>query len=111
MLGDNLKQLRLKKEMTQQQLAELLKINRVTYTQYELNKREPDNATLLEFANFFGVTTDYLLGRTKEPNEVKQIQTIAAHRVDDPSSELPEEARKSLEDFKKFLYEKHGLKY
>lgn len=37
--------------------------------------------------------------------------TIAAHRTDDPTSELPEAARKSIEDFKKFIYEKHGIKY
>ena len=38
-------------------------------------------------------------------------QTIAAHRTDDPTTELPEEARKSIDDFKKFIYEKHGIKY
>jgi transcriptional regulator with XRE-family HTH domain len=38
-------------------------------------------------------------------------QTIAAHRTDDPTNELPPEARKSIEDFKKFIFEKHGIKY
>lgn len=37
--------------------------------------------------------------------------TIAAHRTDDPMDELPEEARKSIEEFKKFIFEKHGIKY
>lgn len=55
----------------------------------------------------------------KLPPEKKRVlktiteadQTIAAHRTDDPSSELPEEARKSIEDFKRFIFEKHGIKY
>lgn len=43
--------------------------------------------------------------------ETQHQQTIAAHRTDDPTSELPEVARESIENFKKFIYEKHGIKY
>lgn len=71
MLGENLKDLRIKKDLTQQQVADLLNINRVTYTQYELNKRDPDTNTLIRLADFFGVTTDDLLGRDK-PNETSE---------------------------------------
>lgn len=63
MLGEKLKDLRTKKDLTQQQVADLLNINRVTYTQYELNRRDPDTATLGHLADFFEVTTDELLGR------------------------------------------------
>ncbi|MDF2873366.1 MAG: transcriptional regulator-like protein [Sporomusa sp.] len=49
------------------------------------------------------------IAETEQP--LPNCQTIAAHRTDDPSSELPEEARKSIEDFKKFIFEKHGVKY
>jgi transcriptional regulator with XRE-family HTH domain len=110
MLGQRLKKLRQAKNHTQQQIADLLKINRVTYTQYELDKREPDNAILSLLADFFGVSTDYLLGRTDDA-QAHKITTMAAHRADDPTSELPEDARKSIEDFKKFIFEKHGVKY
>jgi len=68
MLGDNLRRLRKKKKLTQQQIADLLKINRVTYTQYELNKREPDNSTLDMLADFFKVSVDHLLGRVQQVN-------------------------------------------
>jgi transcriptional regulator with XRE-family HTH domain len=110
MLGERLKQLRADKGLTQQELSDLFKIPRGTYAHYEIGKREPDNATLAQFADFFNVTTDYLLGRTDDPRNYN-IETIAAHRTDDPTSQLPEESRKSLEEFKKFLFEKHGLKY
>lgn len=50
MLGDNLRQLRKDRKLTQQNAADFLKVKRVTYTLYELNKREPDNDTLQRLA-------------------------------------------------------------
>lgn len=37
-----------------------------TYQRYENAEREPDATALLALADYFGVTTDYLLGRTDE---------------------------------------------
>lgn len=37
-----------------------------TYQRYENAEREPDATALLALADYFGVTTDYLLGRTNE---------------------------------------------
>lgn len=104
MLGENLKSLRIKKGLTQQQLADLLKINRVTYTQYELDKREPDNTTLIALADFFNVSTDYLLGREEKDS------TIAAHRTDNPTDDLPKEALDKIEEFKELMRLKYGKK-
>ena len=67
--GDRLKQLREEKKLSQQQLADKLKLNRSTYARYELNKTQPDYDTLEKLANFFGVSTDYLLGR--DDNRIK----------------------------------------
>lgn len=64
MLGDKLKQLRHEKKMTQNELAKILGIPRGTYAHYELNKRTPDYELLIDTAQFFNVSTDYLLGRT-----------------------------------------------
>lgn len=69
---------------------------------------EPDTVSLVAIANSCNVSVDWLVGKS---NVRTPISTIAAHRTDDPTKELPEEAQKSLEDFKKFLFEKHGLKY
>lgn len=103
-LGTNIKKLRTNSGLTQAQLGEKLGLAESTVSLYESGKREPDNKTLINIADFFGVTTDSLLGRTK-------TETIAAHRTDDPTSPLPEEARKSIEDFKRFIFEKYGIKY
>lgn len=61
MLADQLKLLRRKANLTQQQVADLLKIPRGTYTHYEIGKREPNLETLQKLAALFGVTIDYLI--------------------------------------------------
>jgi transcriptional regulator with XRE-family HTH domain len=63
MLYERLIDLRVKSGLTQADIAKILKITRQAYCSYELNKREMDFASLVIIANFFNVTTDYLLGR------------------------------------------------
>ena len=62
-LGKRLKELRIENKMTQKELATALGINSVTYLHYEKSQREPPLALLVAMADYFGVTTDYLLGR------------------------------------------------
>lgn len=62
-LGKRLKNLRKSYELTQEKLADALGISRVNYTRYETDKARPDYETLILLADFFDVTTDYLLGR------------------------------------------------
>ena len=63
-LGQRLKELREEMGLTQKQLAEKMQINSVTYLHYEKEQREPPLALLADFARFFDVTVDYLLGLT-----------------------------------------------
>lgn len=60
--GDILRELLEENNMTQKQLGDALNIAPSTVGNYIRNIREPDYATLLEFARYFGVPTDYLLG-------------------------------------------------
>lgn len=62
-LGKRLKELRKSYGLTQEKLADALSISRVNYTRYETEKARPDYETLILLADFFDVTTDYLLGR------------------------------------------------
>jgi transcriptional regulator with XRE-family HTH domain len=66
-LGQRLKQLRKQRGLSQQEVANRLKINRVTYSQYEVNRRQPDYETLNKIADFYQVSLDYLVGRTDDP--------------------------------------------
>ena len=68
MFKDRLKELRYKKELSQRELASILNMSPSTIAMYETGQREPDAETLSKIADFFGVTIDYLLGRTDNPN-------------------------------------------
>ena len=64
MIGDILKQLRNEKEMTIAKAAETFGVANRTYSSYELEEREPNLSLLIKLADFYNVSTDYLLGRT-----------------------------------------------
>lgn len=60
--GYRLKTLRLKKNLTQQQLAELLGVTKSVISAYENGTRYPAYDVLVKIARIFKVSTDYLLG-------------------------------------------------
>ncbi|MBQ3491155.1 MAG: helix-turn-helix transcriptional regulator [Oscillospiraceae bacterium] len=62
-----LKELRTKKHISQVKLAMDLGMNQNSISRYETGEREADYETLLAFADYFGVSVDYLLGRTDNP--------------------------------------------
>ena len=62
-LAKQLKPLRQSKGMTQKQMAELLGCTEQHYQKIEYGKVNVPATHLIFFADFFGVTTDYLLGR------------------------------------------------
>ena len=59
-----LKELRKQKKISQVKLAMDLNMSQNTISRYENLERQADYATLIRFADYFGVTLDYLLGRT-----------------------------------------------
>ncbi|MBR2970413.1 MAG: helix-turn-helix transcriptional regulator [Clostridia bacterium] len=58
-----LKELRKKRNISQLKLALDLNMNQNTISRYENMERQADYETLVKFAEYFGVTIDYLLGR------------------------------------------------
>ncbi|WP_051331021.1 helix-turn-helix domain-containing protein [Aneurinibacillus terranovensis] len=70
MLGNRLSNLRKRLSLTQDQVSKHLGISRSAYANYESNNREPDNNTLEKFADFYGVTVDYLLGRDNTIHDI-----------------------------------------
>lgn len=61
--GGNIKRLRKNKGLTQQEIADLVHVNRVTYTNWEKGKREPSFENLVKLADLFDVSLDCLFGR------------------------------------------------
>lgn len=72
MLAQRLKELRNRKKRTQQDVAKYLGLTRPAYTAYESGSRNPDYDTLIKIADYFDVTTDYLLGRMPSTEAVKE---------------------------------------
>ena len=62
----NLRKLRLNKGISQQQLANILGTSQQSINQYENHATEPDICTLTQLADFFGTTTDFLIGYTPQ---------------------------------------------
>lgn len=98
-LPERLKMIRTQRGWTQRQVAQKMNISPSTIALYETGDRNPDPLMLKRLADFFNCSVDWLLGRE---------EILAAHRSDDPTQELPAEARQSLEEFKAYIIEKYG---
>ena len=68
-LPQRMKALRLERGWRQEEAAERLALSMSAYCRYELGKREPAASALSRMADVYGVSADYLLGRTdrREP--------------------------------------------
>lgn len=75
----NIQELRELHGISQTELAKQLGVVRSTICQYEKGNRQPDTATLLKLADFFGVTVDYLLGRKDETPASVHAPTTSEH--------------------------------
>lgn len=71
--NERLRELRSKEGISQQELSNRLGFNRATYARYETGNTQPDFDTLQKLADFFDVSTDYLLGRTDKPHSSDRV--------------------------------------
>lgn len=71
--SNRLTSLRKEHNLTQEDLAKLINKKRSTISGYETEGKEPDLETICFFAEYFGVSTDYLLGHSDERNHVETV--------------------------------------
>lgn len=75
-LSERIKELRIEKGLSQDELAKYMAIkNRSTLAGWELGRVSPDHEMIIKLANFFDVSTDYLLGVTSDRKHIENIQT------------------------------------
>lgn len=100
-----LKELRTSKNLFQKEVAEILGIDRTTYSKYENGASEPSHEILLKLAEIFEVSTDYLLGRDK-----KEPTSVSADGLDPELVELikriPDDRMPEVERYLRFQAEK-----
>ena len=105
MIGERLLDLRKDAGLTQDELAEIIKINKHSISSYEREKSEPPDTIKVEIAKYFHVSVDYLLGLTDDPNPYPVY-----HNVFRLPRKFPEEAKRSLADYAEFLNQKYSEK-
>lgn len=68
--SNRLKQLRIERGLTQQQLADILNISKSSINMYERGEREPGFETLEAIADVFNVDMNFLLGKSHVKNQL-----------------------------------------
>lgn len=70
---DRLVQLRKELGLTQEEFAEKIGYTRTAVSAWEIGRNEPSNSDTLKIADFFNVSTDYLLGKS----DVKKLDSLS----------------------------------
>lgn len=73
-----IRELREDNDLTQTYMAKLLNVNQRTYSRYETGEHEISLASLSKIADFYNVSTDYLLDRTdiKKPYPKSKLPNL-----------------------------------
>jgi len=104
MRGDRLKRLRADKKITQGELGKIINVTKVSISGYENGNRSPDTDTLQKIADYFDVSTDFLLGREEKTVPMQDANSEFEEWMNDPKvnkfykefKESPEERREAL---------------
>lgn len=64
----NLRGIREDRDIRQKEIAQILNVSQNTYSQYETGIISLTAEVLIKLSDFYGVSIDYLLDRTKNPN-------------------------------------------
>lgn len=98
-MSEILRELRTSKSMTQSDVAKILGLTTNAYQSYERGTSEPSCKALNKLADFYGVTTDYLLGREPPANPFDMIAVdTASKNTMEMFASLPEATRKIILD-------------
>ena len=73
-LSERIKELRIKRNLSQKDLADILDLSPSIISAYETGERTPSVDNIISLSYFFNCTTDYLLGKSSEaPAEVYDV--------------------------------------
>ena len=99
MLGDRLRAIRKEYGLTQQNIADVLGVDRTTYTVYEGGSITPSPATLVKLSQIYNVTVGYLIGVEENHPELRKIPDEKQEKKllsSDPISLLKKEEKELL---------------
>ena len=105
MKGNRIKKLREEKQLKQEELAKILSISPSAIGMYERDAREPNDELTLKLAEYFDVSTDYLLGKSDIRNPESEIDKdkinigLSTKDYNPPTKEQQEK----IEEFARFV--------
>lgn len=98
-IGDKIKQLREEIDMERAEFAKMIDVTYHALAKYETNERQPDYEILKSIADFFNVSTDYLLGRTNIRNPIDNN----ANSLEEKSYNIDELSPESKKELQKYI--------
>lgn len=113
--GEFLAELRKEKGLLQKEVANYLNVTVATISNYEKGVHSPDLNTLIRLADFFDVSTDYLLQRTDYKASINTLNKplAAGYKVSDllnTTLELDQRNTEALLDYYELLALRNSLK-
>ncbi len=107
MFGDRLRIVRKERNLKQSDLATKLNVSPSTIGMYEQGRRDPDTETVKFLANYFNVSTDWLLGvsNIRNPYECKDDISIVTYQNLNESILCKEDMEK-IKEYIEFLKQK-----
>lgn len=107
-MGAKIRDLRKQKRLSQTELGKLVHVSQQTVTAWENNKAEPTSSAVVQLAEVFNVSTDYLLGRP-EKTGIDQTELDLEQALDNAHSfsgkPLSEHDRKVAKDVLRSLFQ------
>ena len=88
-LGQRLKVARVRKRMTQEQLADIMRVPKTTLSAYENDKVDIKGSVIVELSRHLGTTPNYLLGyENKENPFLSEAETLLSRIQDKNTQEM-----------------------
>lgn len=110
--SETLKKLRKAKGMTQDELAGVLKVSRSTIAAYEARNNQPDFDKLVQIADYFNITIDYLLSGEAKSEQDAAVPIISSKDLERQLIEsfhpLPYEAKLNILDYVQYQKERYS---
>ncbi len=113
--GSRLKERRKKKNLTAQQLADMVRVSRVTVSRWESNVYETDDATVRKLADVLDTSIAYLMGESANPSPIREISfgdsgtstsaAVVQKNKNDKEMEGPNYKTKSADDLDEIIRE------
>ena len=104
-IGERLCDLRKDANMTQKELADILKVTKSSISAYEKDISEPPDVIKIQIAKLFDVSLDYLAGLTNKPYVEKEKANYI--RV---AHDIPQELIPFIQDFADYIVRRHQSK-